>query len=140
MKSSIRLCLGLLLTSSVFAFAGCGDDDDAPSDGGGGSVAQGGQTASGGASDGAQKCEEIAELCHPVDPGDGPLHECHEQSEVGNASKCLEIYDSCIAQCQAAHDAAQGGAGGGNSGGMSSVGGAEDAMAGASSGGAGGAP
>ena len=141
MKSSLRLGLGLLIVSSIFAFAGCGDDDSTP--GTGGTSTQGGQS-SGGAADGASKCEEIAHLCHPVDDGDGPLHACHEQSEVGNAAKCEEIYVACMAECQAAHDAAaQGGsgaggdgAGGTNSGGISSLGGAGAA---ATSGGAGGA-
>ena len=141
MKSALRLGLGLLIGSSFFAFAGCGGDDSNP--GTGGTQAEGGQ-ASGGAADGASKCEDIALLCHPVDDGDGPLHACHEQSEVGNAAKCEEIYVACMAECQAAHDAlaqAGGGAGGGgtggaNSGGISSLGGAGAA---AVSGGAGGA-
>ena len=138
MKSSLRLGMGLLVVGSVFAFAACGDDDDSHP-GAGGTPAEGGQP-SGGAADGASKCEEIAHLCHPVDDGDGPLHACHEQSEVGNAAKCDEIYGACIAECQAAHDAAAQGGGGGaagvSSGGMSSLGGAEAA---ATSGGAGGA-
>lgn len=148
MKTSLRLGLGLLIVSSFFAFAGCGDDDSNP--GTGGTRAAGGQS-SGGAADGASKCEEIAHLCHPVDDGDGPLHACHEQSEVGNASKCDEIYVACIAECQAAHDAAAqggGGAGGGgetggsgaggaNSGGISSPGGAGAAAVNGGAGGAG---
>jgi hypothetical protein len=129
MKSSLRVCLGLLVVSSLFAFAGCGDDDD-DNAGGGGTKAQGGETHGGGGADGAAKCEEIAHLCHPVDDGDGPLHECHEQSEVGDSAKCEEIYDSCIAQCQAAHDAAEGGAGAG-SGGVASGGAAAGGAAGA---------
>gem|GEM_PF-6126959 len=134
---SLRVCLGVLVVSSFFAVAGCGDDDDDTA-GTGGAPAHGGD-ANGGA-DGAAKCEEIAHLCHPVDDGDGPLHECHEQSEVGDAATCAEIYDSCLAQCQAAHDAAAGGAGGGSGGaasGGASAGGAAGANAAGTAGSAG---
>lgn len=129
MNSALRVSLGLLVVSSLFAFAGCGDDDD-DSANAGGARSQGGETQGDAGSDGAATCEEIAHLCHPVDDADGPLHECHEQSEVGNVAKCEEIYESCMAQCQAAHDAAEGGAGAG-SGGAAAGGAAAGGAAGA---------
>lgn len=141
MKSSARLGLGLIVLGSLFAFAGCGDDDSG-TDGGGGTTAHGGSAAGGeavGGSSEAAQCEEIAELCHPVDSGDGPIHDCHLMAETGNAANCAAEFDDCMALCQAAHDALEGGGGaGGNSAGGSGAGGVSS-VGGAPAGGAGGA-
>ncbi|HEV8322453.1 MAG TPA: hypothetical protein VG389_12630 [Myxococcota bacterium] len=32
-------------------------------------------------------CNEITEACHPVDPGSGPIHDCHEGSEAGGRAR-----------------------------------------------------
>jgi hypothetical protein len=53
------------------------------------------------------ECETIAETCHPVDPGSGPIHECHENAElVWTAAECTADTAGCIALCTgAAQDA-----------------------------------
>jgi hypothetical protein len=129
MKSSARLGLGLIVVGSLFAFAGCGDDDDSGTDGGGGTTAHGGSAAGGddhatGGASGDAKCEEIAELCHEVDDGNGPLHDCHVMAEAGNTETCLASYDDCFTRCTAAHEALEGagGAGGAAAGGASGEG------------------
>ena len=132
MKSAARLGLGLVVVASVFAFAGCGDDDSGTDGGGGtahGGSAQGGE-AVGGSSESAQ-CEEIAELCHPVDSGAGPIHDCHLMAETGNTASCAAQFDDCTELCQAAHDALEGGGGaGGNGAGGNGAGGAAGDAAG----------
>jgi hypothetical protein len=138
MKPSARLGLGLIVVGSFFAFAGC-SDDDSDTDGGGGTEAHGGSAAGGdagaeGGAAGTAKCEEIAELCHPVDDGDGPLHDCHLMAEAGKSETCVASYDDCFAQCTAAHEALEG-AGGAVGGGSATAGG----VGGAPVGGAGGA-
>ena len=125
MKSSARLGLGLVVVGSLFVFAGCGDDDDdSGPNGGGGTAAHGGSASAGdaaGGSAGDAKCEEIAELCHPVDDGDGPLHDCHVGAEAGDAEMCAASHDDCFALCTAAREALEGagGAGGAAAGGTS---------------------
>jgi hypothetical protein len=113
MKST-PLCLGLVLLTSCFAFAACGDDDDGGGGTAGKSNAGGSSSHAGGAggaaeSDGAVKCEVIGELCHEADTGSGPAHECHEVGHVGNAAACEAEFASCIGTCVA--DEGAGGAG-----------------------------
>ena len=108
------------------AFDGCialctGDDEGTGGAGGSGPVPD-------------AHCAALGELCHGVDDGDGPLHDCHEVGHVGNAAGCAEAFDDCATQCLAAHEALEEGAGGGGAGGVSGTGGA--ASAGAASGGA----
>ena len=50
-------------------------------------------------------CEEITEACHPVDPGSGPIHDCHEASEEGSRAECETQHDACLVICTAAADA-----------------------------------
>lgn len=127
MKSSVRVCLGLVAASAALAFAGCGDDDDAnPGAGGiathagapghGGAVGHGGAAGHGGElhGDGALTCKVIGELCHEADTGSGPGHDCHELGHVGNADACAEAFDGCITLCTG-DDTGGGGAGGGGS-------------------------
>jgi len=72
-------------------------------------------------------CAALGELCHPVDDGNGPLHECHEVGHVGNAAKCAAEFDDCATLCLAAREeleAGEGGGAGGAGGSESSLGGA----------------
>lgn len=89
-RSLLSLVPALLVTA-VLASA-CGDDDE--------------ETSPAGKPD----CEAIVEACHPVDPGDGPIHECHENAEaetVTNAD-CQAAKAACVALCEgAASDAGQ---------------------------------
>jgi hypothetical protein len=116
MKSTARLCLGLLTVTSFFAFAGCsGDDDDAA-----GNTTAGGSESAGGApaeavggnaaSVGALECEVIGELCHEADAGSGAAHDCHETGHIGKASVCVAEFSGCIGTCVHDEDAGSGGA------------------------------
>ena len=55
------------------------------------------------------ECEEITEACHAVDPGSGPIHDCHEYSEeMGRtAAECRAMSASCLAICVADGGAGQ---------------------------------
>jgi len=92
MKSSLRAGLSLALVGSLFAFAGCGDDDDS-------STSNAGSGNVGGAADGALECQVLGELCHEADTGSGPAHDCHETGHIGNAATCVKDFSSCIHVC-----------------------------------------
>ncbi|MEY4513080.1 MAG: hypothetical protein RLZZ450_5202, partial [Pseudomonadota bacterium] len=47
-------------------------------------------------------CPQIVSTCHEVDPGQGPIHDCHEIGHDGDAAACATALDSCIALCSAA--------------------------------------
>jgi hypothetical protein len=68
------------LVSLLIAAGGCGGDDETP-----------------------PECEEIFEACHDVDPGSGPIHECHENSEEEwSRSECQENLAMCLEVCSEA--------------------------------------
>jgi hypothetical protein len=49
-------------------------------------------------------CEAIIEACHPVDPGSGEIHECHENAESKwSNDQCVSMSANCLATCKA-HD------------------------------------
>ncbi len=51
-------------------------------------------------------CAELGTLCHPFDNNDGEFGEqCHDVGHAGDPEACAEIYDECIAFCQAPIDA-----------------------------------
>jgi hypothetical protein len=126
MKSSLRVGLGLIAVSSLFAFVACGDDDDSPTpaahagSGGEGATAHGGDgqgghghsgEGHGGAATLALECKVIGTLCHEADTGSGTAHDCHEVGHEGRADACAEQFDACITFCTA-EDEGNGGAGG----------------------------
>jgi len=47
--------------------------------------------------DGAAKCDELGELCHPVMTDLG--QECHELGHAGDPDVCTERYDECVEEC-----------------------------------------
>jgi hypothetical protein len=48
-------------------------------------------------------CQEISRACHHVDPGFGPMHDCHETAhDVATVEACEAVHDECIALCEAA--------------------------------------
>ncbi len=48
-------------------------------------------------------CLAIIDACHPVDPGTGQIHECHEAAESATSDEaCVAKKDSCLALCKAA--------------------------------------
>jgi len=92
------LILGTVCALALFAAPGCGDDD-APVN--------------------PPECEQIAERCHELDPGSGPIHECHEFAESGHtAAECTAMQAECFAACVEPSDGGGGtDAGGGSDGG-----------------------
>lgn len=50
-------------------------------------------------------CQGLGELCHEVDPGSGPLHDCHEGGHDGNPAWCAANAARCRMLCLAAADA-----------------------------------
>ena len=66
--------------------------------------------ALGGCSDDENACEQILNACHDVDPGEGPIHDCHENSEEEwSESECGDNLDSCLSLCEAAESDADAG-------------------------------
>jgi hypothetical protein len=133
MKSSVRLCLGLVAVSSFVVLTACSDDDDDGSPGSGagshqgGADAEGGEpavhggapTAHGGAGQAGEdghgqvtlECKVLGELCHAADTGEGAASDCHELGHVGDAETCASEFAGCVATCTDSNGA--GGAGGG---------------------------
>jgi uncharacterized repeat protein (TIGR04052 family) len=50
----------------------------------------------------ADACTGLGSSCHVVDPGSGPLHECHELGHAGDAAACSLARASCVDACGAA--------------------------------------
>jgi hypothetical protein len=46
-----------------------------------------------------QKCTAIANRCHAVDPGSGPIHECHDLGHDESPGPCERNYERCLALC-----------------------------------------
>jgi uncharacterized repeat protein (TIGR04052 family) len=44
-------------------------------------------------------CAGLGSTCHVVDPGSGPLHECHELGHGGDAQACSLRRASCVDDC-----------------------------------------
>jgi hypothetical protein len=51
------------------------------------------------APDAPDPCEGLGELCHEVDPGSGPIHDCHEGGHDGDPLWCAENALRCRALC-----------------------------------------
>ena len=72
------LALGLL----ALAGSGCGDDGSHPT---------------------APSCQAIIDACHDVDPGSGPITDCHDTAhDVGTPEACDPIQTMCVTLCAAA--------------------------------------
>ncbi len=48
-------------------------------------------------------CEQIIARCHDVDPGSGPIHDCHEAAhdEATSEATCASMLESCSMLCGA---------------------------------------
>ncbi|MEZ4410339.1 MAG: hypothetical protein R3A52_28240 [Polyangiales bacterium] len=119
MRISLSRCLPLGLALLV----GCSDDpapaaDASTTDVSATDIADV-TTADAPAIDGGFDCESLGGLCHNVDPGDGPLHDCHEGGHEANPTWCAANAARCFQLCteaaanpdasaphDAAHDAA----------------------------------
>jgi len=47
----------------------------------------------------ASACAGLGSSCHVVDPGTGPLHECHELGHGGDEAACSAGRAACVAGC-----------------------------------------
>lgn len=47
-------------------------------------------------------CADIIAACHEVDPGSGPIHDCHEVGHDGDEAACTPVRASCVSMCEAA--------------------------------------
>jgi len=46
-------------------------------------------------------CQEISSVCHTAGETDVDSEICHEQAHYGDLEICEEIYDECMATCEA---------------------------------------
>lgn len=83
-------------------------------------------------------CVALGELCHPVDDGDGPLHDCHELGHESDPAVCRAAFDECSSACLAALELIEEGAGGAGGAAAGGAGGAAVGGAGEGAGGVGG--
>jgi hypothetical protein len=52
-----------------------------------------------GALTGDEMCVRLGNICHKVDPGSGPIHECHNIGHDGHVEDCIANYARCIPLC-----------------------------------------
>jgi hypothetical protein len=78
---SLVFALALLLP---FTSVGCGDDEDKAADP---------------HENVAPDCADILKACHDKDPGEGPIHDCHNVAEANNATACAEDKPGCLSAC-----------------------------------------
>lgn len=47
-------------------------------------------------------CGRILDACHDIDPGSGPIHECHEAAEADGVTEeiCADREDECLTACK----------------------------------------
>lgn len=76
-------------------------------------------------------CNELGGYCHEVDPGSGPIHDCHEGGHKAAPAWCAANLARCYALCTEARNATDGGTDGGHT---AHDGGHGEADAGASTG------
>src|SRR4051812_19471337 len=78
-----------LVTSGALVMVGCGTGTTMPD-----------------AAASPPECEAITSRCHPLDPGSGPIHECHEMAEAttATAASCMAQQAMCFAVCVAPAD------------------------------------
>lgn len=108
MNPSAR-CFPTLALVSLLGL-GCGSEPPpAPSDAATPDVLSADATLDGPARDAAPdagfSCKSIGGLCHEVDPGDGPIHECHEEGHAAEPMWCAANAERCRMLCEAAHRA-----------------------------------
>jgi hypothetical protein len=44
-------------------------------------------------------CQAIIDACHPLDVGDGPIHDCHDVASAGPEASCAAKKTECLATC-----------------------------------------
>lgn len=47
-------------------------------------------------------CGRILDACHDIDPGSGPIHDCHESAEADGVTEeiCADLEEGCLATCK----------------------------------------
>jgi len=109
MKKKVFVVAALL--GSVVALLACSDDHHHGSSG-----------TSGGHTSPYVSCQQIIDRCHPLDVGEGAIHDCHEVAhEASSEEACAAKKDECFRACVPAADGGSTEAG--------SEGGAHDASA-----------
>lgn len=88
----------LLLTASAFGlFAlvyGCSSDSKSSS-------SSSGERENGEPTSPFTSCQVILHACHPLDVGEGDIHDCHETAHDNGASEanCASAKDRCLKVC-----------------------------------------
>ncbi|MFO0739779.1 MAG: hypothetical protein U0270_28025 [Labilithrix sp.] len=90
----------VLVAAAVAAVWGCSSDDDKPA-----TSSSSSSSSSSGESEHTSpypSCQAIIEACHPLDVGDGPIHDCHELGhDEGTEATCAAKKAECLATCVA---------------------------------------
>lgn len=48
-------------------------------------------------------CTEITQACHPVDVGEGPIHDCHDLAHAATSEdSCVQKKAECLGLCRGA--------------------------------------
>lgn len=99
---SFKLFLAASAAVAMFALAqGCSSSDDKTSSSSSSSSGENGEPTSP-----FPSCQEILHACHPLDVGEGPIHDCHETAhDDGTEAKCAAAKDQCLKTCVAPSDA-----------------------------------
>lgn len=88
------LALVVVTAGAAIAWTGCDDHDHDDHDHADGGTVHDSPYPS---------CKAIIEVCHEVDVGAGPVHDCHETAhDAKGDSDCAPTKDSCVALCKAA--------------------------------------
>jgi hypothetical protein len=92
------------LAAALVAVAwGCSSDDD---------KGQSSSSSSGGDEHTSPfpSCQAILTACHPLDVGEGPIHDCHELAhDDGTEEKCAAKKAECLTTCSPKADAGDAG-------------------------------
>jgi hypothetical protein len=87
----------LLTASAVGLFAlvyGCSRDDKSSSS------SSSGETENGEPTSPFPSCQAILHACHPLDVGEGDIHDCHETAhDNATEAKCAAAKDNCLKIC-----------------------------------------
>jgi hypothetical protein len=87
----LRTALSLATLCSLFALTGCPTESTPDAN-------------HVDAASATHSCDEIVEHCHDVDPGTGPIHDCHELAHAVSSTEaiCAAALENCHAICEAA--------------------------------------
>lgn len=89
----------VLVAAAVAAAWGCSSDDDKPASSSSSSSSSSGESEH---SSPYPSCQAIIDACHPLDVGDGPIHDCHEVAhDNGTEATCAAKKSECLATCVA---------------------------------------